>query len=247
MSLKPQDSWLGPGLPGKRSPVLCPSGNPCERAGALEHVWGTVQGTLTPTWEACAGHQATVIVQHCRGFKACFALGPFKRQYFKLRSPSLICVVTLSFQLIYLKIAGMLFPTSDFWHPVVTPALVCLSQLLTKVCPCLHTCTVTPAPSEPASPGAVLSRPWRLAVGVRHKTGSSRRACEDDKPELRSEADPAPSQSPASATPDGLPQTGSGGESNLALGGNGVCPQKTTFQVSGEGMKSNVGPVPLST
>uniref|UniRef100_A0A8C4KXX2 NOP14 nucleolar protein n=1 Tax=Equus asinus asinus TaxID=83772 RepID=A0A8C4KXX2_EQUAS len=36
--------------------------------------------------------------------------------------------------LIYLKIAGMLFPTSDFWHPVVTPALVCMSQLLTK-CP----------------------------------------------------------------------------------------------------------------
>ncbi|XP_019567036.2 nucleolar protein 14 [Rhinolophus sinicus] len=38
--------------------------------------------------------------------------------------------------LIYLKIAGMLFPTSDFWHPVVTPTLVCLSQLLTK-CPVL--------------------------------------------------------------------------------------------------------------
>ncbi|XP_040822069.1 nucleolar protein 14 [Ochotona curzoniae] len=34
--------------------------------------------------------------------------------------------------LIYLKIAGMLFPTSDFRHPVVTPALVCMSQLLTK-------------------------------------------------------------------------------------------------------------------
>nr|XP_054410905.1 nucleolar protein 14 isoform X2 [Pongo abelii] len=38
--------------------------------------------------------------------------------------------------LIYLKITGLLFPTSDFWHPVVTPALVCLSQLLTK-CPIL--------------------------------------------------------------------------------------------------------------
>ncbi|KAM5339456.1 nucleolar protein 14 isoform 2-T2 [Glossophaga mutica] len=38
--------------------------------------------------------------------------------------------------LVYLKIAGMLFPTSDFWHPVVTPALVCMSQLLTK-CPML--------------------------------------------------------------------------------------------------------------
>nr|XP_037839080.1 nucleolar protein 14 isoform X2 [Chlorocebus sabaeus] len=38
--------------------------------------------------------------------------------------------------LIYLKITSLLFPTSDFWHPVVTPALVCLSQLLTK-CPVL--------------------------------------------------------------------------------------------------------------
>ena len=35
----------------------------------------------------------------------------------------------------YLKLAGVLFPTSDFWHPVVTPALVCMSQLLTKVRP----------------------------------------------------------------------------------------------------------------
>ncbi|XP_004617520.1 nucleolar protein 14 [Sorex araneus] len=36
--------------------------------------------------------------------------------------------------LVYLKVAGTLFPTSDFRHPVVTPALVCMSQLLTK-CP----------------------------------------------------------------------------------------------------------------
>ncbi|XP_057562570.1 nucleolar protein 14 isoform X2 [Hippopotamus amphibius kiboko] len=36
--------------------------------------------------------------------------------------------------LVYLKIAGILFPTSDFWHPVTTPALLCMSQLLTK-CP----------------------------------------------------------------------------------------------------------------
>lgn len=49
--------------------------------------------------------------------------------------PSLISVATLPFQLIYLKIAGLLFPASDFWHPVVTPALLCLSQLLTKVRP----------------------------------------------------------------------------------------------------------------
>lgn len=36
-------------------------------------------------------------------------------------------------QLVYLKIAGLLFPASDLRHPVVTPALVCMSQLLTKV------------------------------------------------------------------------------------------------------------------
>uniref|UniRef100_A0A8C8S7Y4 NOP14 nucleolar protein n=1 Tax=Pelusios castaneus TaxID=367368 RepID=A0A8C8S7Y4_9SAUR len=34
--------------------------------------------------------------------------------------------------LIYLKITAIIFPTSDFWHPVVTPALVYMSQLLTK-------------------------------------------------------------------------------------------------------------------
>ncbi|NWR62447.1 NOP14 protein, partial [Bucorvus abyssinicus] len=33
---------------------------------------------------------------------------------------------------IYLKITSLLFPTSDFWHPVVTPAFVYMSQLLTK-------------------------------------------------------------------------------------------------------------------
>ncbi|NXI03037.1 NOP14 protein, partial [Pachycephala philippinensis] len=34
--------------------------------------------------------------------------------------------------LIYLKIVSLLFPTSDFWHPVVTPAFTYMSQLLTK-------------------------------------------------------------------------------------------------------------------
>ncbi|XP_061440677.1 nucleolar protein 14 [Rhineura floridana] len=34
--------------------------------------------------------------------------------------------------LIYLKIIAVLFPTSDFWHPVVTPSLIYMSQLLTK-------------------------------------------------------------------------------------------------------------------
>ncbi|XP_077136163.1 nucleolar protein 14 [Ranitomeya variabilis] len=36
--------------------------------------------------------------------------------------------------LLYFKITGILFPTSDFWHPVVTPAVTVMSQLLTK-CP----------------------------------------------------------------------------------------------------------------
>ncbi|XP_056410979.1 nucleolar protein 14 [Hyla sarda] len=36
--------------------------------------------------------------------------------------------------LLYFKITAMLFPTSDFWHPVVTPAFAVMSQLLTK-CP----------------------------------------------------------------------------------------------------------------
>ncbi|KAM8940419.1 nucleolar protein 14 [Pelodytes ibericus] len=36
--------------------------------------------------------------------------------------------------LMYLKMTGMLFPTSDFWHPVVTPAMVLMSQILTQ-CP----------------------------------------------------------------------------------------------------------------
>ncbi|XP_071609470.1 nucleolar protein 14 [Heliangelus exortis] len=34
--------------------------------------------------------------------------------------------------LIYLKIVSLLFPTSDFWHPVVTPAFMYMSQLLSK-------------------------------------------------------------------------------------------------------------------
>ncbi|KAL2099615.1 hypothetical protein ACEWY4_004009 [Coilia grayii] len=35
---------------------------------------------------------------------------------------------------IYLKITALLFPTSDFRHPVTTPAFLCISQALTK-CP----------------------------------------------------------------------------------------------------------------
>lgn len=39
----------------------------------------------------------------------------------------------LWFQLIYLKVTALLFPTSDFRHPVTTPALLYISQALTKV------------------------------------------------------------------------------------------------------------------
>ncbi|XP_041916607.1 nucleolar protein 14 isoform X2 [Alosa sapidissima] len=44
--------------------------------------------------------------------------------------------------LIYLKITALLFPTSDFRHPVTTPAFLCISQALTK-CPltCLQDVT----------------------------------------------------------------------------------------------------------
>lgn len=45
---------------------------------------------------------------------------------------SILCCI--HYQLIYLKITSLLFPTSDFWHPVVTPAFIYMSQLLTKVC-----------------------------------------------------------------------------------------------------------------
>ncbi|XP_031751164.1 nucleolar protein 14 isoform X2 [Xenopus tropicalis] len=36
--------------------------------------------------------------------------------------------------LVHLKITAILFPTSDFWHSVVTPAMILMSQLLT-LCP----------------------------------------------------------------------------------------------------------------
>ncbi|XP_053314188.1 nucleolar protein 14 [Spea bombifrons] len=34
--------------------------------------------------------------------------------------------------LLHLKMTALLFPTSDFWHPVVTPAVVVMSQILTR-------------------------------------------------------------------------------------------------------------------
>nr|XP_033806339.1 nucleolar protein 14 isoform X2 [Geotrypetes seraphini] len=44
--------------------------------------------------------------------------------------------------LVILKITSILFPTSDFWHPVVTPALSYMSQLLIK-CPVISLEDVT--------------------------------------------------------------------------------------------------------
>lgn len=41
--------------------------------------------------------------------------------------------VFVYFQLIYLKVTALLFPTSDFRHPVTTPAMLYISQALTKV------------------------------------------------------------------------------------------------------------------
>lgn len=45
---------------------------------------------------------------------------------------STVCLF-LSFKLIYLKVTALLFPTSDFRHPVATPALLYIGQALTKV------------------------------------------------------------------------------------------------------------------
>lgn len=36
------------------------------------------------------------------------------------------------FQLIFFKLVSLLFPTSDFRHPVVTPCLVFMSQILLR-------------------------------------------------------------------------------------------------------------------
>ncbi|XP_029447903.1 LOW QUALITY PROTEIN: nucleolar protein 14 [Rhinatrema bivittatum] len=44
--------------------------------------------------------------------------------------------------LLVLKITAILFPTSDFWHPVVTPAMIYMSQILIK-CPVMSLEDVT--------------------------------------------------------------------------------------------------------
>lgn len=98
-------------------------------------MWRVRSGVLEQGQGPPRGHRTQVARHAHREFQSQFCHGPFMKAGIKLQFTSLTCV-TPSFQLIYLKIAGMLFPTSDFWHPVVTPALVCMSQLLTKVCPC---------------------------------------------------------------------------------------------------------------
>lgn len=39
-------------------------------------------------------------------------------------------MLSVIFQLIFLKIVSLLFPTSDFRHPVVTPSLVFMQEIL---------------------------------------------------------------------------------------------------------------------
>lgn len=39
-------------------------------------------------------------------------------------------IITFNFQFVFLKIAGMLFPSSDFIHPVMTPVMAFLCNLL---------------------------------------------------------------------------------------------------------------------
>ncbi len=41
----------------------------------------------------------------------------------------------VSLQLLYLKLVSVLFPTSDFRHPVTTPAMLYMSHILTQVSP----------------------------------------------------------------------------------------------------------------
>lgn len=38
----------------------------------------------------------------------------------------------VSFQLIFFKLVSVLFPTSDFRHPVVSPCLIFMSQILLR-------------------------------------------------------------------------------------------------------------------
>ena len=39
----------------------------------------------------------------------------------------------MSFQLLYFKLVGVLYPTSDLYHHVVTPTALFMSQVLTQV------------------------------------------------------------------------------------------------------------------
>ena len=46
--------------------------------------------------------------------------------------------MNLLLQLLVFKLIGAVFPTSDFRHPVVTPAMLLMAQLLQKV----HVCSI---------------------------------------------------------------------------------------------------------
>lgn len=105
----------------------------------------------------------------------CLLAGALPRPYRDPRLLSLTCLLTLPWQLVYLKVAGLLFPTSDFWHPVVTPALLCLSQLLTKVCQ---------ARPMLAAPLRDRARAGDTGIGVGREKRSSPRACDGDKPQV---------------------------------------------------------------
>ena len=51
---------------------------------------------------------------------------------------SLCDFMNLLLQLLVFKLIGAAFPTSDFRHPVVTPAMLLMAQLLQKV----HVCSI---------------------------------------------------------------------------------------------------------
>lgn len=62
----------------------------------------------------------------------------------------------LCFQLIYLKLTALLFPTSDFRHPVTTPALLYISQALTKVHTVFSVFIICVFASNGVSPSLIL-------------------------------------------------------------------------------------------
>lgn len=78
------------------------------------------QGDMPATFIPTRGKYALVCGIRCLFFRL------------SMTNTASVCLF-LCFKLIYLKVTALLFPTSDFRHPVTTPALLYISQALTKV------------------------------------------------------------------------------------------------------------------